>query len=323
MPDNPYLRDAPIFLGHTATLLCSAETRETVPLALSSAAFGCERLVKAVLWELNPVYVLKDGAFSNSVPVLHAHTLRASARGSGEIKAQPDADVLTFRVALLRGRCVCEVTDRHAAALHFLSSARDIVAHCDLALLDPDKARRFLLRDFYCIVKDYADRFEQKADIWLAGRFYPMADLAAKHQDEPSASLAIKTSAAKKKWAELRGVKGYTEKMRSKTAQAVRQKTNSNRVFATTACPACEQEAVLFVELDSDEGGGGNVLLGAYPRTLQCLFCKLNLDDYNELRELKLDDEALALARDRCGQAVAATVAEASKEPSGAGLVTE
>jgi hypothetical protein len=126
---NEYLKDASFFLRRAAGLIEEGMPREKTIEASLHFAFGMERLLKSILFDLNPIYVYKSQEFKNTAPLLYRDRLLPNASHNREIAKEPDADVLTFKLSLLRSKSISQIADRHTNLLFSLSNFRDIIAH--------------------------------------------------------------------------------------------------------------------------------------------------------------------------------------------------
>jgi len=283
---NNYMRDAGEFLRRAARLFEPDVRDQMLVDALWLTALGLERVLKGILHDINPIYVFKNQDFKHSVQTLYSRRILAEAGRSEELAANPDRDVLSFRTSLLRAALVSQVTLKHKALLFALSAHRDVIAHCDLDLLDRKSASLLLLRDVAPLLKEYATELGVPMTHFVAGLELRLLALAAEHQEDIATRVRMKLDGHARRWEQLRNVPGYSEKMRVKTAN-----TNRVRHWDVLECPACHNEALVEVEADYvyekeiDEA----VFMGVFVKQLRCLYCKLAIKDYREIDHLRLN----------------------------------
>ena len=153
---NNYLKDAQLFLQKTSLIISKKMVEQKVIDATLFFALGIERLLKSILWDINPIYVLKDQQFRNTAPILYKEKLLTNNLSNKEFSSKPDSDVLTYRSSLLRAREFSTTTAKYYNTLFALSNYRDIIVHRSLDELDIDKLKKLLLEDFINITKDYS-----------------------------------------------------------------------------------------------------------------------------------------------------------------------
>ena len=56
------------------------------------------------------------------------------------------------------------------------------------------------------------------------------------------------------------------------------------------SCPACSNDALLTAEVDFDYCEGQVHPVGVFVSGLRCLFCKLDIEDYDEIDHMKLNE---------------------------------
>jgi hypothetical protein len=181
---------------------------------------------------------------------------------------------------------VSQVTLQHKALLFALSGHRDVIAHCDLDLLDTKTARLLLLRDAAPLLKEYATELGVPMTHFVAGLELRLLALGAESQEDIERRVRMKLDGHARRWEQLRNVPGYSEKMRVKTS-------NTNQVphWDVLECHACHNEALVEVDADYvyekeiDEA----VFMGVFVKQVRCLYCKLAIKDYREIDHLRLN----------------------------------
>jgi hypothetical protein len=269
----------------------NGEEMEDVLLGI---AIGMERLLKGILYDLNPMYVYKTPTFKNLAQILHEDKIVAGAKS--ELSDKADADVVSFRTALSMASAISATTFKHKAFLFRLSEQRDIVAHCQLSLFDRGSARNILLRDLYFVLKEYSKEIGIPLQTILGSSEIPLAKIAADNQTDLPQKINAKLDAHRKQWAQLQKQAGYIAKAERLTKQRVEAKVTGDwgDWGQTIDCPACGQTAVVRIEPDVDIQDGEAVVMGVFVTNLICAYCKLEIADYNEIDYLGLNQSARA-----------------------------
>ena len=122
-------------------------------------SLGVEKLLKHVLAEINPVFILKVADFKHSAPSLYSDRIIHSDKNP-EIIANPDSDVVTFRVSLGRARTFYKAANAYSNMLHTLANYRDIIAHRPSSELDMNKAARMLQKDAFPLIGAFCEELQ-------------------------------------------------------------------------------------------------------------------------------------------------------------------
>lgn len=289
--DNKYLKDASYFLIRAGGFIEPEMTKDDVIEALLFFALGTERILKGILFNLNPIYVYKTQDFKNTVPLLYIERLLPNYNQNKEISKSPDADVLTFKLSLMRAKSISVTSEKNTSMLFSLSNFRDIIVHNELSSLDIEKSKKLLLRDFYPLIRDFSTELDLPINYFLGPREIKLASISSEHQESIEEKLNIKLDSHRKRWEQLKNVSGFAEKMKSKTGMAYQAfRERRDKFIEITECPACNNDALLTVEVDFDYSEGQVQPMGVFVSKLNCLFCKLTIEDYDEIDHLKLND---------------------------------
>ncbi len=290
MMKNEYMADSPFFLTRAAAQTKDNMSKNAVVEAILFLSLGVERLLKGILFELNPIYIYKTQDFKNTVSLIYGDKLLPGWTQNKEISGTPDGDVLTFKLSLLRTKAISKAAEKNTSMLFALSNWRDVIAHNSLSRLDIEKCRTLLLRDFYPLVRDFSSELNIAKSRLLGSHEIRLASLSAGHQESIEEKVKLKLDAHARRWAQLQNVPGYAIKMKNKSEDAVRVAANKRDTFVQIVpCPACENEALLTAEVDFDCDDGHASPIGAFVSGLKCLFCKLEVGDYDEIDYLELN----------------------------------
>lgn len=283
MTSNQYIASSFGFFVESASRISGEMTKAAVIQATLNFAIGMERLLKGVLFNVNPTYILVSPEFNHSLKVLYKEKIVESDDTKSILASMPTADVITFRNSLLRGAAVSRATQKNKNRLFGLSNLRDIIAHNDLELLDIEKSKLLLQRDFYFILLDFVDELNIDRTDCFGSYEESLIEVSRSHQQDIKNIIRLKLDEHRRVW---EGIKDNSELVRKKTGVTDELQESEHRY--ETACPACNQRAVLFAEADYviDLDNAEKRVVGEFARLIHCEFCGLHVNDDTELDEL-------------------------------------
>jgi len=278
---NEYIVDAGLFLQNAASKIKASMKKSEVILAAQSFAFGLERILKGILFEINPVYVLVEPKFENSLSIFYKSKLIANKESQKELAKNPNADVLTFKKSLLRAQSVSETTFKYKHTLFFISEVRDIIAHHEIKLLELEKIKTVLQRDFYPIVNDYLNELQNVSKKkYFQEHHIRLAKLSSKLQTNLEEQIKLRLDHHKQIWIQRKNIDNYYE---SKLKLTKRVLLTPNKFPVT--CPSCSNTAVIYskpiVEVNFTENEAETV--GFQVTKIKCHYCKLVIDEPEEI----------------------------------------
>lgn len=286
---NEFLRDGCRFTQRAVEQIVDPGVRDEE--SILNLALGSERLLKGLLFELNPTFVYKNPDFKHMVAVLHSERVQ---KGSEEVARKPEQDVISFRQAVARACAVSPSVLRHKSFYYRLSSQRDIVAHCPLSQLNETTCHNILRRDSYSILTDLANELSLSPRTLFGSKSTGLGTLCAKNQDDVEKRVATRLDVHRRKWEEIEQTPGQREKRAKRTRARIETLGNHpDYVAREIGCPACGESAIVVVELEYDIVDREPVIAGAFVTELRCLYCKLVVSEYDEIDYLNLNAEAL------------------------------
>ena len=153
MTAEEYLADAQRLIGMAGKEISADMSDQEVIASTTFFSLGVERLLKFILADVNPVFVLSNGDFKNAAPCLYKHKFVNDDQHK-VTSSQPNRDVVPFRLALQRALLFSNGVKNHSQLLYSLANHRDILAHRPLSELDIPKAKRLLAKDAYKLLND-------------------------------------------------------------------------------------------------------------------------------------------------------------------------
>lgn len=283
MTSNQYIESSFGFFEESSSRISGKMTDVVVIQATLNFAIGMERLLKGVLFGINPTYILVSPEFNHSLKVLYKEKIIESDDNKSILASSPTSDVITFRNSLLRGAEISRAVQKNKSRLFGLSNLRDIIAHHDLALLDIAKAKLLLQRDFYFILLDFVDELNIDRNNCFGNYEGTLIEVSRIHQQDIKNIIRLKLEGHLKVW---EGNKSNSELVRKNNGVTDELLESEHRY--ETACPACNQRAVLSAEADYvvDLDSAERHIVGEFARLIHCEFCGLHVNDDTELDEL-------------------------------------
>ncbi|WP_156126646.1 hypothetical protein [Burkholderia sp. 9120] len=281
---SEYLDDGAMFLRRASTLISSDLQREDGLQAMFNVALGIERILKETLWRVNPLYILMNPDFKNSMPVFYEGKIIKSSTGQSDFPKDPDHDVLTYRNSLARAVTCSRVSLDNKGLLYQISEYRDIIAHNTLSLINTEKLNPLLQRDFYPLARAYAAELGVSSGTFLGGNEVRLADLSSKLEVNIDSALERLFRAHSLRWNQLKGTAGFVE-----DKQSVTQEILTTPYKKQVVCPACQNTAVLYGQPEKELNvfERREVVVGVNVIKLKCQFCKLEIKDYKFLDHLR------------------------------------
>lgn len=261
-------------------------------------ALGVERLLKGILYDVNPTFILIEPGFRHSIQSLYSHKIIEESKSSGELAANPNNDVITYRNSLLRAQHISKACFDHKNLLFSISNARDIIVHHELKNLDITKLREILQRDFYPFLKSVSSDLGIKQGHYFDGSHIKLARLSSSLQTDLEKKIKLLLETHIGTWNVLKNRGGFIEDKNSVTEEIL---TTSHK--EATDCPACNNKAVIYLnpieEFNPFEKK--SIIIGYEVKKLKCQYCKLEIKDSSILDHLEIRDRKIE-AHEECAR---------------------
>lgn len=282
---NNYLKDAQIFLEKASFIISKNINEQQIIDATLFFSLGIERLLKSILWDINPIYILKKQEFKNTAPVLYKEKFLTNNLSNKEISTSPNSDVLSYRIALFRTKEFSATTSKYFNTLFALSNWRDIIAHKTLTELDVNKLKKILLEDFICISKDYANELNIPITYLIGDKIDGLEFLSKEFAGNLEEKIQKKLEFYQFEWERIKNDSSQQDRILS--FQKIYTDKNA---YDHAECPACGNVAVFSAEVDYDYSDGIVYAAGVFPTELKCPFCGFHVFDSKEMDILKLHE---------------------------------
>lgn len=285
MNADEFLADAKKLIRMSCGDISAQMSELEVIHATTFFSLGVERLLKYVLAEVNPVFVLTSGDFKNAAPCLYKHKF-VNGDQHGVTASKPDTDVVSFRVAMQRALIFSAGVKENSQLLFSLANYRDILAHRPLSELDIVKAIRLLTKDGYKLLNDICSERSLSVKDFLGSDHERLRDLSRKMQNEEDFSKAMEDRLKQHSALWLaRASQPEFIKQAKDISKSLLASTGHGFSYVPFTCPACAQEAVARIEpdYDYDPAEKTSYVTGVFVDNINCYFCGLKLQDYEEL----------------------------------------
>jgi hypothetical protein len=282
---NEYYKDVPLFFKKAVSVaLKNKEKNASAFEGILFFALGMERLLKGILYDINPIYILKNQDFKHSAPSIYKSRFISGTGKNNEVSASPDSDVLTFKLSLARAKLFSESAAKHSNFLYSLSNLRDIIVHRPLNELATDSFHKILRKELFAVIKDFSSEIPLSLEELLGKRCQELQVLHEKLQESELFEKEIKNKFSRHKefWESHRKDKNHIETANISTA---RLKSDPSReyMYEVIKCPVCDNESLVKIEPDYDVADGQGYISGVFVESLKCYYCGLELSDYEEL----------------------------------------
>jgi hypothetical protein len=291
--DNAYLEDAIYCLRRASGALRPQMSRDGFYDAAIYYAFGMEKLFKAIVHDVNPVFLLETHSFENAASVLYGGRLIESARKKTEDKGG-NRSLIPFQASMLRAAKFSHAVEDNIGRFTKLADIRGALAHRSWEEVDRPEATDFMLLTFAPTVELFARELDFEPDACFESpddrRRLTKAstDLAA--QENYGEYITAELAKHLAIWEARRGQPGERDKAESFTRSVLDRFRSGGAYAQPSECPCCKQEAVLFYRFLDRYAADEVVTVGVYATGLACMYCDIQLSGYRAVDYFKLND---------------------------------
>ncbi|RZK25988.1 MAG: hypothetical protein EOO43_04090 [Flavobacterium sp.] len=282
---NNYHKDSFIFFQEVAKRAQKDISKgEVIQLGLN-LALGCERLLKGILYDVNPIYVMIEPDFKHTIQTIYSSRIIDGLKQSKELAKDPNSDVITFSNSIIKAQFVSKVVFDHKNVLFSIGRARDIIAHCELSLLDINNLKEIIIRDFYTMIDAFANELKISSSKYFENQEIKLAKLSGSLQTDLKQKIKLLLESHLKTWQGNKDNEDYVSKKRNIT-QNVYATDEKDKVI----CPACLQTALVYLRaiMEFNPNSMEIHLMGYEARKLRCFYCKLEVIDPSVLDYLNI-----------------------------------
>lgn len=290
---NTYLKDSSIFFKTVTKGIEKTISDDQVIQLSFNLALGCERLLKGILYDINPLYTLIESDFKHSIQTIYKDRLIKEATKSKELASNPNSDVISFSNSLLKAQLVSESVHNHKNILFVISNMRDIIAHCELRLLDLEKLREVLQRDYYTMMKAFSKELKIKQSHFFEQSHIKLSRISRQLQTNLDKQLELLVEEHNNIWKMMSTQPGYLDEKISITKFIL--KTDNKEILE---CPSCKNDAIVYfkpiTELDLIKKE--QIIIGFQVKKLKCQYCKIEITNPALLDKLGITDKKVHFA---------------------------
>lgn len=282
---NEFYKDAFSLLKKVAKNIADGKLQddESVIENVLFFAIGVEKMLKAIIYDINPLFILENPDFKNSVPLLYNLLIKNKA----EIHKNPNGDVIAFHSSVMRAMTFSKTAIENKNTLMKLKNARDVIVHHNFNTLDISELKTLLLRDFYPLLSAFSEEYNLGGQTNFFNNLNSkLANISSALQGDIEKQINLKIESKKSYWRTLKGVSTFDKKScEDKTAEML----NKNFTFPFV-CPSCENYGIVYTSplLEFDSYRNEMKQTGFETKAFKCCFCELEIVDYKELDFLKI-----------------------------------
>ncbi|WP_291150036.1 hypothetical protein [Flavobacterium sp. UBA7680] len=287
---NNYLNDSFIFFKEVSRRIeTNIPDTEIIQLAFN-LALGCERLLKGILYEINPTYILIEPDFKHSLRTLYPNKILSTISESKQLENKPNSDVISFNNSLLRAQIISESTSSHKNILFAISKARDVIAHCELNQLNKQSIKEIIQRDFYTMLVSFSKELAIDKKHFFDGKHIKLSKISASLQTDLDKKLLLLLEIHQEIWKSSSGNENFILQ-KEKTTQILLQSSHKDK----TECPSCKNIAIIYLKpiIEFNQLRLIEETIGHEIRMLKCEFCKLEINESSILDKLGIRNRKL------------------------------
>lgn len=261
--------------------LDSDSVRENILLL----AVGIEKLLKGIIYSINPLYVLEKPDFYNSVQIEYMGKIKN--KDSNTFK-EPEDNVIALQQSIVRSMVFSESVYKYQGVLWQLKSIRDNIAHHHKDKVNIDKAKILLERDFYPLLKAISDEFNLKGKTkFFNNAISQLSEISSNLQKDVKEKIKLRIDGARSHWETLKNNVTYDK---NKCLDNLKNELKIKDIAFPCQCPSCDNNGIVYTSpifqfnsylLDMEQ-------VGEKIEGFKCFYCHLNIVDYEELEDLQI-----------------------------------
>lgn len=285
MSQSEYLTDSQRLIRMSSAHICENMSYEQIVHSMTFFSFGIERLLKHILFNVNPVFVLKNGDFKNAAPCLYKERFISTEKNE-QISVKPNHDVITFRTAMQRALLFSSAVQKNKQLLYALAQYRDTLAHRPTSEIDITKACRLIARDGVCLVEDICSELSVTPSDFFGEDLKRLDNLSKKivTQENLTQTMESLFSEHMKIWDNRKINESFVSHADVITESKL-SSSGHDYSYENFTCPACTNEAIarIVADYEFDKVDQTAFVTGVFVDEIHCYYCDLHLDDYEEL----------------------------------------
>lgn len=282
---NSFYKDSHILFKDLAKKITDEAIKSDMDAIQNTLLFalGIEKLLKGMLYDINPIYILENTDFKNAFPVYHRSKLIKANENTREIHQEPNEDVIAFHHSVLRAALVSQAAFDYKNTLMRIKNARDIIVHNSFDKLNVVELKLFLNRDFYVILKAFSQELNWGELHCFNNLHSKLALIASGLEEDISKKVNLKLESARATW-------NVRKNQNLDRHKRITIELLQDEFAFPTSCPCCANNAVVFTKpiINYNQYIKQEIQVGETLLKFQCAFCTLKIEDYKEFDFLKI-----------------------------------
>ncbi len=296
---NHYFKQAQTFFKIYNSLFTNKLTYEIKIQGILFFAIGIEHLLKSILYDVNPLYLLEKPEFYNSLfmyekimvdRIVDNADVSTDTLKDGKlkkIKKQNDR-IITGLESLKRAEYFSKATNNNFSPIYAAIKQRNIIAHRNLEELNMENITNLIENDSMIILEDYCDDLHIKIDTLIGDT--PNSKIDQEKHDSNYLIFKVKIEKLKKEWKKRKENRIVKERINYLNNQYCKNKDNKYSLYVNTECPVCLNTAELLLS-DEVEFDGFDHYDAGFVEGLMCYYCHFATQNYIEIDYLKLNEK--------------------------------
>lgn len=284
---NSFFFDATSFISKANELIKPKMDDNEAILALLLSAIGFEKILKGILYEVNPLFICPKPSFEESSEALYSNLFVEQK----QTKDITDLETISFNTAIQRAKVFSKTVLSHISLLYKLVNTRNVIAHNICVKIDRSFIRPFLLREFTPLIREFNEEFRFKKDTFFTSLPW-IISLYVEEKEEQVKDLADEILEKFQKHHSLwESRKSDISFMENKSLLTIKSEQKGESIIIP--CPACNNISLLHYKPDFEYSDRQAWFNGLYATELECFFCDFNVREYDEIDYLRLNDHLL------------------------------
>lgn len=247
-----------------------------------SFAIGIERLLKGLLFDINPIFICPI----NDEKITFAKITNLWIYENQAINKKIEnvnQDTIALKEAIYRASIFSNTVNKYKEMLSELKNARDIIMHHDYGMMNKPKIINLIKRDFYPFLKNFIDEHGLKNGLnnFFKNKQPNLISISQTLQDDIKNKISLEIERARNIWQARKNNNSFNTKKINQQTEAT-GRLNDN-IFIVK-CPCCNNQSLLytiptkFMRLNTDNTYSEEIVDRTKQR-LECEFCDLKLDN--------------------------------------------
>lgn len=283
MAQNHFLKEASSILQQISRKIANNKISTDYDVIESTLwfAIGVEKLLKGIIYNINPMYIMEKPEFKYSALCHYAHII-----SNKDGLEDPKREVISLDASIMRASNFSQKVHEHKNTLMKLKNARDIIVHRCQNELNVNELKLLLMRDYYPMLKAIGDENKLGSDqFFFLNLNAKLAEIAIGFQTDIDKKIEIMIQGCLKKWNTLKRSPGQSEQKFKERALLL-----FNNYVYPCVCPCCGNYASVITQPIQEFNTimNQNIIIGTDVIKLKCGYCELEINDYKMLDHLKI-----------------------------------